>query len=140
MPVYIYLLPTEPSGLRKHRLFLWAENEKIPVGEFLNDLRKSRPRDAIKLVSLFDKAAGLERITNPEHFKDIEGHKPLWEFKAHGVRIYCFFDGPDIILVEGDFKKSDKSSASNRQAIARAEQRAHLYQEEKKANRVEVRK
>lgn len=138
MPVSIYLLPTEPSGLRKHRLFLWANNEKIPVGEFLKDLRKSRPKDAFKLVSLFDKAAGLERITNPEHFKAVEGHKPLFEFKAHGVRIYCFFDGRDIILVEGDFKKTDKSSAGNKQSIARAGERARLYWEDKKANRVEV--
>ncbi|MDO8586361.1 MAG: hypothetical protein Q7T82_04915 [Armatimonadota bacterium] len=140
MPVRIHMLPVKPSsGVVRSRIYLWGENDSIPVDKFLRDLSKSRPDDLKRLYALFKKMLDVGRITNSEHFKDVEGHKPLFEFKAHGVRVYCFFDGSDVILVEGDFKKTNKSSAQNRQAIARAENRAAAYWREKKSGRLEMR-
>jgi len=112
---------------------------KSPVGEFICDLRKSRIDAFNRLLALFRKIVEQGRIVNETQFKDIKGHKPLYEFKPHGVRIYCFFDGKDrLILVDGDFKKTNKSSVSNIAAIARAEGRVKLYWTEKEAGRLEV--
>ncbi|MGI6296021.1 MAG: hypothetical protein ACOX3G_08015 [Armatimonadota bacterium] len=122
------------------RLYLWGDGEQYPVGDFLQELAKSRSKEFKRVTALFDKMASTGKIVNQEQFKDVEGHKPLFEFKAYDVRIFCFFDERGLILVEGDIKKSNKSKDRNRQAIARAQQRFELYQMDKKAGRVEERR
>lgn len=129
------------SSAPKCRLYFWAEDGKAPVADYLVELGKSRPAEFRRLQALFERIAETGRIINAEHFKDVEGHKPLFEFKARGPRIYCFFDGSNLlILAEGDIKTSDKSKSGNKSAIERAERRADLYWQEKKAGRLEVRK
>ena len=141
MAVFIHRLPIRtPGSAPRCTLYLWGEDDSIPVEEFLRDLNKSRPDDFNRLGVLFRRMIEVGKITNQEHFKDVEGHKPLFEFKGRGVRIYCFFDGSDVILLEGDIKKSDKSKDRNRQSIARAERRVELYRQEKATGRLEVRK
>lgn len=139
MQISIHHLPsTASSGSRKVRLYLWADGEDIPVGDFLQQLATTNPNQFKRVGALFNRMAEAGRITNSESFKDVEGHKPLFEFKAHQVRIYCFYDEMKLILVEGDIKKSDKSKDRNRQSILRAQRRAEDYWQEKRAGRVEV--
>ena len=141
MPVSIHYLPIETSGtVPKCKLYLFGEEGHIPVDEFLRELGKSRHEDFNRLGALFRKMVEVGKITNTEHFKDVEGHKPLFEFKGRGVRVYCFREGERWILVEGDDdKKSDSSKNRNKKCIARAERRCEQYLREKSAGRLEVR-
>ena len=133
-------MKTTSGTVPKCKLYLFREEDHRPVDEFLFELGKSRHGDFNRLGVLFKKMIEVGKITNKEHFKDVEGHKPLFEFKGHGVRVYCFRDGVDWILVEGDDdKKSDKSKNRNKKCISRAEKRCELYWREKSAGRLEVR-
>lgn len=140
MSISLYRLPFPTEGAASLRLYLWGSGGLYPVDDFLQKLAKSRAKEFKRVIKLFDKMASEGKIINQEQFKDVEGHKPLSEFKAYDVRIFCFFDERKLILVEGDIKKSSKSKDRNRQAIARAQQRCELYLSEKKAGRVEERR
>lgn len=138
MAISIHYMPASISGVSIVRLYLWADGDDVPVRSFLLELGKSRPNELKRLRVLFNRMAEVGKIINEYQFKDVDGHKPLYEFKANDVRIFCFFDDKKLILVEGDIKKSDKSKDRNRQSIVRAQERARQYKEEKEAGRVEV--
>ena len=139
MPVSLHPVPVKCShGMPKFGLFFWAGDGKQPAAEYLNSLRRSRPHEAAKMVKLFRHKVDNGYITNTQHFKDVEGQKPLYEFKVGGIRVYCFFDETRMILVEGYTKQTNKTSAQNRQAIERAERRTEAYWKEKDAGRIEV--
>ena len=57
-------------------------------------------------------------LTNPEHFKQVRGN--LYCFKAHRHRLACFFDGGDVVLIDGFDKKEMKSKRSE-QSLRTAE-------------------
>jgi|GEM_PF-2133531 len=141
MPIYIQRLPiTISSGFPCFKLYHYGEDNHLPVGDFLVDLNKSRQDCFNRLLVLFKKLIEVGRIVNQEQFKAIEGHKPIYEFKAYSVRIYCFRDGDKWVLVEGDDdKKSDNSRSRNMQCIIRAENRYALYWQAKNAGKLEVR-
>ena len=139
MSIWICHLPaTISSAVPKVRLYLWADGQDVPVSDFLQELGKSSPNEFKRVRALLNRMAEAGKITNPENFKHVAGHKPLFEFKAGYVRIYCFFDEAKLILVEGDIKKSNKSKNRNRQSITRAQRRAEEYWQEKKTGKVEV--
>jgi phage-related protein len=61
----------------------------------------------------------------------LQGQTNLAEFKRHGVRLLCFFDGPGrIILTHGFKKQSDRTPP---QEIERALRLRDAYLDEKRS-------
>ena len=74
-------------------------------------------RDQAKLQTLFDMMASQGKIVNREKFKQING--ALYEFKAGQLRMPCFFDSKNrIVITHGFRKKADDIPPSE---IRRAE-------------------
>jgi hypothetical protein len=106
------------------------QNGKCPAREFLDGIeQKMRKRfegqfDALTKI-------GAEYI-NGQRFTPLRGQgKPLWEFKEHDHRIYCFRrvvppNKVDIILFSGWIKQ--KSGKTNKEG--REIERAQLIMEE----------
>ncbi|MBV8215842.1 MAG: type II toxin-antitoxin system RelE/ParE family toxin, partial [Verrucomicrobia bacterium] len=47
---------------------------------------------------------------NETKFKKVEGSNGIFEFKSYQMRLYCFFDGGDLIIcTNGAVKKRDRS-------------------------------
>lgn len=50
----------------------------------------------------------------PKKFKKVEGTDDLHEFKTFQMRLFCFFDGGDLIIcTHGTVKKKDKAEPSD---------------------------
>jgi hypothetical protein len=68
--------------------------------------------DRDRLQAKFQHMADEGRITNPEHFKKLEGTDGLFEFKRFQIRMPCFFDGRGaLVLTHGLTKKKDRYRA-----------------------------
>jgi hypothetical protein len=85
---------------------------RYPAEEFLQELandpaRKSEHAGVLHLLQLF---ADAGKISNPEHFKKLEGTDPtLVEFKKFQTRVIGFFNGAgQLVLTHGFIKKKDK--------------------------------
>lgn len=101
---------------RGRKVIVWA---KLPEGDspgrdFFESLAE---RDQAKLQALFDMMASQGKIANREKFKQLEGR--IYEFKAHQLRMPCFFDSKNRIVVTHGFRK--KSSNTPPGEIRRAE-------------------
>jgi phage-related protein len=82
--------------------------------EFFKSLEE---RERAKLQTLFDMMASQGKIVNREKFKQIDG--ALYEFKASQLRMPCFFDSKNrIVITHGFRKKADDIPPSE---IRRAE-------------------
>jgi hypothetical protein len=82
-----------------------------PSGEFLDALTKS---ERTKFDVLFERLGDQGRISNPEHFKKLDGTDGLWEFKRHQLRIFCFYAPNRIVyLLYGLRKKKDKHAKAD---------------------------
>ena len=69
---------------------------------------------------------------NETKFKKVEGSNGIFEFKSYQMRLYCFFDGGDLIIcTNGAVKKRDRSDPAD---IVRAEEWKRLYFEAKATN------
>lgn len=78
-----------------------------PALDFLRMLAKERKADAIKTQALLDRAADHWPIVNREKFKQVDG--PLFEFKSFQVRLLCFQQPPDLVVItHGVIKKKDE--------------------------------
>ena len=116
-----------------------ADGEESAIGDYLADLALRRKQEFARLTKLFALMAEKGYISNPEHLKDVAGHKPLYEFKAHGPRVYCLLHENRVVLLEGDIKTSDKSRSRNMRSIERAERKAALYLEAAKKGSITIR-
>jgi phage-related protein len=90
---------------RGQKIIVWAlaSDGPCPARDFYGALDE---RDQAKIQNLFDMMALQGRISNREKFKKIEGD--LYEFKAGQLRMPCFFDAKNRIVVTHGFrKKSD---------------------------------
>lgn len=64
-------------------------NGRCPTSDFLNDLDHKLVK---KFKGSFNALATMgAKYVNHERFKPLsDAGKPLWEFKEHGHRLYCF--------------------------------------------------
>lgn len=106
-----------------------------PARDFLEALRlePQRIQEHAGLLRIIERFACFGTISNPEHFKMLQGVRPaLMEFKRGQIRILAFFGAGDsspgkgrVVLTHGFIKKSDKTPPTE---IERAERirREHL--------------
>lgn len=104
------------------KTIVWAVSSDghCPARDFFEGLDL---RDQAKLQTLFEMMASQGRIVNREKFKKIGGD--LYEFKAGQLRMPCFFDSKNRIVVTHGFrKKADDIPPSE---ITRAEGVSESY-------------
>ena len=88
-------------------------NGSMPAKEFIDGLVESDQR---KLAALLQTMADRGNVPNREQFKKVRG--PIFEFKKHQTRVFCFRDGHTWFLTNGYKKKRDRLDPSE---VARAE-------------------
>jgi phage-related protein len=66
-----------------------------------------------KFEVLFELMASQGRIRNPEHFRKESGN--IYCFKRGQLRLTCFSEGPDWMLVHGFRKKTNKDKRLKRE-------------------------
>ena len=94
---------------RNLTFFIYCSENQNRVQDFFQSLKQKRSIEYQKLVSLIDKSSEnrILLIKNPEKFKKIEDN--LYEIKSHQVRIWCYMDKDEnIVLIDGYLKKSNK--------------------------------
>ena len=93
------------------RRLLWGADAsgRYRAREYFEGLREG---DRIRFDSLFRRLAETGSIKRKEQF--VMEPDGIWCFKLHGKRIACFFDGRDVVLIEGFGKKTDQSKRSRR--------------------------
>lgn len=109
---------------------LLADGPRQPALDFLQSLKANRAAEYKKIAARLDFAAKNGPPRNIQQFRVIKGVSgQLAEFKAGDVRIMCFFDGPQrIVLTHGFIKKRDKTEPEE---IQRAVQMRDAYLMEK---------
>ncbi len=91
-----------------------ATKNGSPGYDFVNSL--SEP-DQAKLLHLFKMFGDHGRISNPEHFKKIEGTE-FFEFKSFQIRMPCYYaPGRLLVVTHGFLKKRGRTPSPE---IARA--------------------
>ena len=84
-------------GTSKTILYLALPGGAEPAREFLEGLPI---RDRAKLLSLIRRMAH-HGITNREQFEQVEEKSPIYAFKARALRLLCFHDASQLILLVG---------------------------------------
>ena len=92
-----------------------------PAWDFLNSLSDG---DRKKLMVLFTMLGDTGHISNREKFKKVENSEKIFEFKSFKIRIFCFYDGKEVLLGEGLIKKQDKHKPAD---VERAEEWRRWY-------------
>ena len=102
-----------------------ADGVSCPVLEFLREQSEIKPDQVANLAALLERTALDGPSTNETKFKKVEGSKGLFEFKSYQMRLYCFFDGGNLIIcTNGAVKKRDKANPAD---LVRAEEWRNLY-------------
>jgi len=79
-----------------------------PAKEYLDKLFKRSKIDWEKIIRPIKRLADFGEVSNPEHFKKIEG-TDFWEFKSFQIRMPCFFlPGSRVVITHGFSKKEDR--------------------------------
>jgi len=79
-----------------------------PAEEYLDLLFKRSRIDWEKIIRPIKRLADFGEVSNPEHFKKIEG-TDFWEFKSFQIRMPCFFlPGSRVVITHGFSKKEDR--------------------------------
>lgn len=106
--------------------YLFGDDEKSEVMEFMTEMSTQQPSDYKKTIALFSMSAQVGTIKNPEKFKQVVG--PIWEFKAHQVRILWFRHPKNsrlLICASAERKKRNDLSPGT---IKRAQDRLAEFQ------------
>lgn len=88
-----------------------VSNERLncPTIDFLHLAEANHPEALERLTALFDRTAENGPPNNTTKFKYLKGSAQIYEFKAKPLRVFCFFDGSDIVCTNGAIKDKDRS-------------------------------
>lgn len=99
----------------ERKTIIWAEvSGASPAREYFEELT---PADKVKILALFERMAEHGQIRNEQKFRKEEGS--IWAFKSFQHRLYCFFDGTDVVVTNGVRKKSNRASREDLQRANR---------------------
>jgi hypothetical protein len=85
-------------------IYALEHNGRCELLDFIQALETSSGPELAKLIRLLDWTADSGKLRNPEKFKSLTDD--IHEFKTHGgVRVLCFFDGRNIIVLTNGFIK-----------------------------------
>jgi phage-related protein len=105
---------------------VWGANSsgRFRAREFFDGLDDA---DRAKFEALFRRLADSGEIKSKERFVKETGG--IWCFKQHGLRIACFFDEGDVVLIHGFVKKTTRSKRSRRELETAARLRERYLEE-----------
>jgi Phage derived protein Gp49-like (DUF891) len=82
-----------------------------------------------RFEALFRRLADTGKIKDKRKF--VKEPSGIYCFKCHGKRIACFFDGRDVVLIDGFGKKTNQSKRSRRRLETAAKLRMQYLEEER---------
>jgi mRNA-degrading endonuclease RelE of RelBE toxin-antitoxin system len=109
----------------RSRRLVWGSDSsgRFRARDYFNDLQD---RDRAKFEALFRLMAETGQIRSKERFVKEPGG--IWCFKRHGMRIACFYDERDVVLIHGFGKKTTQSKRSRRELETAAKLRDHYLE------------
>ncbi|MFQ3550389.1 MAG: hypothetical protein SNJ70_11645 [Armatimonadota bacterium] len=106
--------------VEKVKIYYLVIDDKSPIEEFLDELNKSRIEDFFKITNQLKRIAQRGILFNEQQFRILKPYKPICKIKIQGVRLYCTNEHNIVILLNGDYKKSNKWSNQNKTIINKA--------------------
>ncbi len=120
---------------RRFRVAFVAERNTESVEKFLHRASKQWAAHAKGCYALFARYAeyGRDGMT-ADWFHEVDKQSGIWQFKKGRLRVYCFLDGGDlVILTHGSVKKSQKADPKE---IGRAVLLKAQYEQDKASNEI----
>ncbi|MDR2951511.1 MAG: hypothetical protein LBV71_20165 [Prevotella sp.] len=115
------ILKSIKSGrLTYYKLF---QNNRCQFDEFCNDLDKnSAEGKEIKNIYTYMDFLSIENEKLPtKKFKLIKGVDRLYEFKTKKLRVYVYKQEPDVIVILGGYKTTQKEDISKIKLITKSQ-------------------
>lgn len=97
------------------------------VQEFIDELQEL---DQMKILVLLKYAGDYGPPRNLEKFKKLEDD--IWEFKSFQVRLLCFFDKNQLIILTHGFVKKSKKTPKSEIEKAKRLQKEYLSERKRK--------
>lgn len=123
--------------LSKKRFRVASVDEKNAenVETFLHDASTQWPAHAKGCYALFDRYAEYGRQgMMADWFHEADKQCEIWQFKKGRLRVYCFLDEGDlIILTHGSIKKSQKADSKQ---VEKAVKLKIQYEQDKALNKI----
>lgn len=123
--------------LSKKRFRVASVDEKnaANVETFLHDASTQWPAHAKGCYALFDRYAEYGRQgMMADWFHEADKQCEIWQFKKGRLRVYCFLDEGDlIILTHGSIKKSQKADSKQ---VEKAAKLKVQYEQDKALNKI----
>lgn len=99
---------------------------ETPALEFLTKLANENPKGHQILLGQIKFISEAPQVRNHLLLKCLDASRQLYEFHPRtGLRLYCFFDGNDLVIVTNGGKKGKKKEQNG--DISRAKQRQDDY-------------
>ncbi|MDW7709793.1 MAG: type II toxin-antitoxin system RelE/ParE family toxin [Deferrisomatales bacterium] len=111
-----------------------ANDGRCELQDFLEEIGRDDPAARAKMAAFLERAADRGPPRNPEQFRPLKGSDGVFEFKPKPYRIFCFFDGRQIIVCTHAFKKK----TNIRGDIQNAERLKTEYFEAKETGNIRV--
>lgn len=120
---------------KRFRVASVEEKNAESVEEFLQDASTQWPAYAKGCYALFERYAECGRQgMMADWFHEADKQGEIWQFKKGRLRVYCFLDDGDlIILTHGSIKKSQKADSKQ---IERAVHLKAQYRRDKALNKI----
>lgn len=94
--------------------FLIGLDGSVPAREFLDQFGEGNQqyRKKLRMMAQWQHFAESApgSFTNADAFRKVRGD--LFEFRAHQLRVLCFFEGRRVLLACGEQKKTDELSSA----------------------------
>ncbi len=113
----------------KHRIHALKKNDKCEVLFLLADWKKKYKKESKILSRHLDRTAELGITRNETQFKKVR-KSGIYEFKAGKLRLFCCFEGENIILLTNGLVKSGRQEQSRQ--IDKAERLMNEFRAYKK--------
>lgn len=120
---------------KRFRVVSVAAKTTDSVENFLHESSKQWPGHARGCYALFERYAEYGRNgMTADWFHEANKQSGIWQFIKGRLRVYCFMDGGDlIILTHGSVKKTQKADPSQ---IERAVALKTQYEQDKASNKI----
>lgn len=96
--------PIVVRGVTRTIEYAVCSNGSMPAKKFIE--KELSQGEQLKLLALFRRMADHGDVPNREQFKVVEN--PIFEFKKHQIRVFCFRKDNRWLLTNGYKKKRDR--------------------------------
>ena len=119
----------------QYSIFALDHYGRCPAEDFLKECKKDNIGAYKVFFRLFQRTADVGLIKNDTQFKHVRNN--LYEFKVDNLRIFCFIQGGNILILTNASKKAGKSKKQTAD-IERAEKLRDEYIRTLSVNRFHI--